>query len=131
MASLESIFRRLTWENRGLKIVGECLSHLRFADDTFICANKPHELQQMLQELADESQYQGLEMNKSKTNVMKEKDTQIENVECYIYLGQRYNTTNQDKEIQRRITAVWTTLAKYRDIFKGNILTCLMRQVCN
>ena len=32
---------------------------------------------------------------------------------------------DQDKEIQRRITAVWTAYVKHRDIFKGNIGTCL------
>ena len=87
----------------------------------------------MLQESADESDNQDLKMNKSKTKVMMETDTpiyvnntQIENVECYIYLGQRYSTTdkNQDKEIQRRITAGWTAFGKHRDIFKGNIGTC-------
>ncbi|KAK2177429.1 hypothetical protein NP493_598g01029 [Ridgeia piscesae] len=40
-------------------------------------------------------------------------------------------TKNQDKEIQRRITAGWTAFAKHRDIFKGNIGTCLKRQVYN
>ena len=43
-----------TWETRGLKIDGEYLSHLRFADDILICADTPQRLQQMLQELADE-----------------------------------------------------------------------------
>ena len=60
------------------------------------------------------------------------KNTQIENVEGYIYLGrQRYSTrnNNQDKDIQRRITAGWTAFAKHRDIFKGNIGTSLKRQV--
>ena len=60
MSALESIFRRVTWETRDLKIDGEYLSHLRFADDIFICANTPPELQQMLQELADDSETQGL-----------------------------------------------------------------------
>ena len=53
----------------------------------------------MLHELADESENQGLKMNRSKTKVMMENDTpiyvnnnQIENVESYIYLGQRYST---------------------------------------
>ena len=73
-----------------MKIDGEYLSHLRFADDILInklCANTLHELQQMLQELADESDNQGLKMNKSKTKVIMETDTpiyvnntQIENV---------------------------------------------------
>ncbi|KAK2165486.1 hypothetical protein NP493_1361g00044 [Ridgeia piscesae] len=58
-------------------------------------------------------------------------NTQIENVETYIYLGQRYSTRdkNQHKAIQRRIKAGWTAFANHRDIFKGNIGTCLKRQV--
>ena len=62
-AELESIFRRLTWETRGLKIDGEYVTYLRFADDIVICANTPHEPQQMLQELTDQSETQGLKMN--------------------------------------------------------------------
>ena len=103
-AALESVFRRLTWETRGLKIDGEYLSHLRFADDILICANTPHELQQMLQELADECDNHGLKINKSKTKVMMETDTpiyvnnsQIENVESYMYLGQRCSTGDKNQ----------------------------------
>ena len=45
--------------------------------------------------------------------------TQIENVESYIYLGQRYSTRdkNKDNEFQRRITAGWTAFTKHRDIW--------------
>ena len=45
----------------------------------------------------------------------------------------RYSTRdkNQDNEIQRRITAGWRPFVKHRDIFKGNIGTCLKRQVYN
>ena len=88
-----------------MKIDGEYLSHLRFADDILICANTPHEQQQMLRELADASANQGLRMNKSKTKLMMENDTpiyvnntQIETVESYIYLGQRHST--RDKKNQ-------------------------------
>ena len=58
---------------------------------------------------------------------------QIENVESYIYLGQRYSIRdkNQDKQIQRRITTEWTAFTRHRDIFKGNIGTCLKRQIYN
>ena len=79
----------------------------------------------MLHELADESENQGLKMNKSKTKVMMYtpiyvNNTQIENVERCIYLVQRYRTRDkhQDKEFQRRITAGWTAFTKHRDIFK-------------
>ena len=77
IAALKSIFRRLPWEPSGLKIDGEYLSHLRFADDILICANKPYELQQMLHEFSDESDNQGLKMNNSKTMVMMETGTPL------------------------------------------------------
>ena len=120
-AALENIFRRLTWETRGLKIDDEYLNHLRFADDILIRANAQHELQCMRHELGDKNENQGLKVNKSKTKVMMKNDiqtyvsnTQIENVESYIYLGQRHSSSdkNQDQEIQRRITAGWTTCLK-------------------
>ena len=66
----------------------------------------------------------------NKTKVMMEtdnyiKNTQIENFECYTYLGQRYSTRykTQGKDIQSRV------MAKHRDIYKGDIGTCLTRQV--
>ena len=134
-ATLESIFRRLNWENKGVKIDGEFLSNLRFADDIFLCTETPQELQQMLQELSDESRQMGLKMNITKTKVMVVDNTPInvnnvliENVPGYVYLGQHYSLKekNQDKEIQRRIMAGSAAYAKHRDIFKS-----LKRQVYN
>ena len=61
-ATLESIFRRLNWENKGVKIDGEFLTNLRFADK-LLCTETPQELQQMLLELPDESRRMGLKMN--------------------------------------------------------------------
>ena len=40
-ATLESIFRRLNWENKSVKIDGEFLSNLRFSDDIFLCTETP------------------------------------------------------------------------------------------
>ena len=139
-ATLESIFRRLNWEHKGVKIDGEFLSNLRFADDIFLCTETPQELQQMLQELSDESRRMGLKMNIAKTKVMVVDNTPIninnvliENVQGYVYLGQHYSLKekNQDKEIQRRIMAGWAAYAKHRDIFKSNLAICLKRQVYN
>ena len=105
-ATLESIFRRLNWENKGVKIDGEFLSNLRFANDIFLCTETPQELQQMLQELSDESRRMGLKMNIAKTKVMVVDNTPINvnNVPGYVYLGQHYSLKekNQDKEIQRK-----------------------------
>ena len=73
-----------------MNIDGEYLSCLRFADDILIYTKTLHELQEMLQELAAESENQGLKMNKSKTKMMMENDTpthvnntQIDNVETW------------------------------------------------
>ena len=76
-------------------------SHHRVADDILVCANSPHELNQKLQELADETENQGLKMNELKTTVIMENgspifvnNTQIGNIEIYVYRGQRYNTSD-------------------------------------
>ena len=62
----------------------------------------------MLQELADESKNQGLKNNKSKIKVMMENDTpiyvnntQIENVESYIYIYMDRDAT-ETKTMTRR-----------------------------
>ena len=80
--TLESIFRRLNWENKGVKIDGEFLSNLRFADDIFLCTETPQELQQMLQELFDESRRMGLKMNITKTKVMVVDNTPYKREQC-------------------------------------------------
>ena len=36
-----ALFRRLNWENKGVKIDGEFLSNLRFADDIFLSTETP------------------------------------------------------------------------------------------
>ena len=60
-----------------MKIDGEFFSNLRFADDIFLCTETPQELQQMLQELSDESRRMRLKMNIAKTKVMVVDNTPI------------------------------------------------------
>ena len=123
MITLDGIFRRLNWENKGVEIDGEFLTNLRLADDIFLCTETSQELQHMLQELSGESMQIGLKMNIAKTNVMVVDNTPInvnnmiiENADGYVYLGQRYslNEKNQDREIQRRIMIGWAAYAKHR-----------------
>ena len=137
-ATLESLFRRLTWDNKSEEIEGEFLSNLRFADGIFLCTETPQQLQQMLQELSHESRRMGLKMNIAKTNVIVVDNTTInvnnvlvEKIKGYVYLGQHYSfkEKNQDKDIQRRIMAGWAAYAKHRYIFKSNLAICLKRQV--
>ena len=87
-AALESIFRRLNWENKDVKIDGEFLTTRRFADEIFQYTETPQELQPMLQE----SKRMGLKMNIAKSKVMVVDNTPInvnnvliENVEGIVY----------------------------------------------
>nr|XP_054765176.1 uncharacterized protein LOC129271950 [Lytechinus pictus] len=54
-AALEEIIRKLDWESTGLNIEGECLHHLRFADDIFLITDDGHKLENMLNDLNTES----------------------------------------------------------------------------
>ena len=87
-----------------MKIDGEFLSNLRFADDIFLCTETPQELQYMLQELSDESRRMGLnKVGTAKTKVITLKvmvvdnipinvnNVLIENFQGYVYLGQNYS----------------------------------------
>ena len=53
-----------------MKVDGEFLSNLRFADDIFLCTETPQELQQLLQELSDESRRMRLKINIANAKVM-------------------------------------------------------------
>ena len=95
----------------------------------------------MLQELAGESENQGLKINNSKTKVLRENDApidvnniQIENVESYIYMGQSYSTREKKTKTGRlkteaRLDAQHSPSTATSS--KSNIGTCLKRQVYN
>ena len=141
-AGLEQVFRRLSWDNKGMMINGERLNHLRFADDIVLISNSCEELQEMLNEINSESKKLGMKMNMKKTKVMyneyvNRKPVQIgteevEGVTEYVYLGQLVKMENdKTDEIRRRIAAGWEAFAKYRDILKSKMPMCLKRKVYN
>lgn len=67
---LEDIVKTLDWTKYGVNINGVCLSHLRFADNLVLFAENFNDLQRMLQQLYDDYEQVGLEMNMSNTRVM-------------------------------------------------------------
>jgi len=69
-AALEETFRKIDWDCKGININGEHLNHLRFADDIVLITDDVNDLEEMLNQLNDESNNIGLKINKGKTKVM-------------------------------------------------------------
>lgn len=137
---LESVFKKIDWSEMGIKINGEYLSHLRFADDIILIAANLDQAQVMLEQLNEESNKVGLKMNLSKTKYMtninddrdiKIGDTVIERVDSYVYLGHKLQLGlgNQTAEINRRIGLAWAAFGKLRLIFKSKMNNSLKRKV--
>lgn len=115
-AVLETVFRSLEWNNKGVKIDGEFLSHLRFADDIVVFAKKAKHLETMINELSMASKRAGLSSNPSKSNILTNGENidisvdgrTIECVEQYIYLGQLISFDNcTERDTQGRIALAW------------------------
>ncbi len=91
---LEDIFRKLNWEQKGIKINGEFMNNLRYADGIVLIAQNTKELKEMAVELLEKCWEAGLSLNAGKTKIIgtgKKQDIQIwgettEEVEEVIYL---------------------------------------------
>ena len=55
-----AIINKINWKNKGVRIDGEYLAHLIFADDIVLIANSTSKLQEMLQDIHDISKPVGL-----------------------------------------------------------------------
>ncbi|XP_030755289.1 uncharacterized protein LOC115881780 [Sitophilus oryzae] len=139
-AVLEYAMKSLSWENRGINIDGERLTHLRFADDIVLVSDNIGDSKQMLEELVQASLKVGLRINTSKTQIMTNLvltqnirigDADIKETHIYKYLGHeiQIGKNNQIHEIQRRIGLGWAAFGKLRETFKSDIPICLKRKV--
>ena len=95
-----------------IRIGGFNVTSLRYADDTILITTSIDEMENLLQQLTDESKKAGLSLNVKKTKVMHTGDPEhliidgerIENVEKFIYLGAEIDrTTSSAAEIKRRL----------------------------
>ena len=68
-SAMEEIFKRINIKT-GVKINGERLSNLRFADDIILFAESEEHLVNLLKDLNVEGKRDGLKMNKKKTKIM-------------------------------------------------------------
>ena len=85
-------------EQDGIKIQGQRISHMRYADDTVLLEKSQEDLQKLLSRVARVSKDHGLQLNVKKTKVMaagkmktnlniKVNNEKVEQVENYTYLG--------------------------------------------
>lgn len=95
---LQEVFGDLNWEQLGIRVDGEHLSNLRFADDTALLLSKSgNELQSMIHDLDRQSRTVGLKISMQKIEVMFESlgreqqftivNEELEVVREHIYLG--------------------------------------------
>ena len=70
---LQDLFRRLNWEEKGIKVYGEHLSSLKFADHIFLFADNLETLHKMIEELQKENIKAGLNINIAKTEIIANK----------------------------------------------------------
>ena len=67
-----TIINKINWKNKSVRIDGEYLSHLTFADDIVLIANSTSKLQKMLQDVLSISKpvgWVGIKMHLGKTKV--------------------------------------------------------------
>ena len=128
-AALEDMFRKLIWENHGIMVDGELLSHLRFADDIVLFAYHVQTATEMLKELNETGAQVGLRINRAKLQAMKNDqcamgtitldDDTILFVDKYTYLGQIITQNHEiDDEIRRRRSAAWLSFKSVDDVLK-------------
>ena len=115
---MEDLFRNFDWSNFGVSINGDKLSNLRLADDVSIIAQDLEELKLGLIELSVASMQHDLKINMAKTKVLRNKHvtqrpiivegSEIEEVQSYIYLGQRVSPVETDmgNEINREFRQI-------------------------
>ncbi|VDO16914.1 unnamed protein product [Brugia timori] len=136
-AVLEGIFRNLNWEGKGLKINGQFLNNLRFADDIVLISNGMNELKEMSEELCRESKKVGLTVNFAKSKIMSNiggcfelEGKVVEKVSEYCYLGQTVAFNDRGKlELRARTTKAWRNFWAQKHILKSKLALAIKMKI--
>ncbi|GBP27481.1 Retrovirus-related Pol polyprotein from type-1 retrotransposable element R2 [Eumeta japonica] len=125
---LENVFIKFNWCQKGIRINGRYLNHLRFADDVVILTETPKDLGHMIHFLNIESSKMVLEMNTSKTKIMCNSHkksmslngTTVEYVDSYTHLGKQvsFSKTSSEEEVTRRANITWKNYWTLKEILK-------------
>ena len=138
----EEIFKEFE-ELPGIKLLGEYINNLRYADDTVLLAESEEELQTLVDAVKEGSLRFGLEMNTKKTKTMivrrdindgsklniKVDGATLEQVESYQDLGQLITEDGRcEVEIKRRIGIAKTNFFKMKNVLTTKKLSMKTRK---
>ena len=127
----------------GIKLLGEYINNLRYADDTVLLAESEEELQKLVDAVKEGSLKFGLEMNTKKMKTMiirrdvndgskvkiKVDGVILEQVESYQYLGQLITEDGRcEKDIRRRISIAKTNFLKMKNVLTTKKLSMKTRK---
>ena len=142
IAALEDMFKTLKWNRRGIKINGQYLNHLRFADDIVLFADNLSDIETLINDLSQMSLKIGLKINYGKTKMLSnvqgttvktESGNTVNFVNDYIYLGQNMSFNTIEDEVSRRIRLSWAAFGILHNVFNphSNIPQHLKTRVYN
>ena len=132
----ENILRNLDDLN-GIKVNGENINNIRYADDTALIAGSQEDLQKLLNTVVAESERMGLSLNVKKTECMvvskksvipickiKSQGEEIKQVEKFKYLGYVLTSDGRcDTEIKKRIAIAKDSFSKMKPILSNRNIT--------
>ncbi|KAI8442385.1 hypothetical protein MSG28_005904 [Choristoneura fumiferana] len=101
----------LNWEGQGININGEYFTHLRFADDIVVMAERLWRTSVLCSPTSAVSDRVGLKINIDKIQT--------------VQIGR----SNFEKEITRRIRLGWAAFGKLRSVFSSKLSQCLKSKV--
>ena len=122
----------------GIKIAGQNISNLRYADDTTLMAESEEELKSLLMKVKEESEKGGLKLNIQKMKIMAsnpitswEIDGEtVETVSDFIFWGSKITADSDcSHEIKRRLLFGRKVMTNLESIFKSRDVICQQRSV--
>ena len=122
----------------GIKIAGENINNLRYANDTTLMAESAEELKSLLMKVKEESEKLGLKLNTKKSKIMAsgpitswEIDGEIvETVSDFILRGSKITADGDcSHEIKRHLLLGRKVMTNLDSIFKAETLLCQLRSV--
>ena len=123
---------RLNEAQAGIKIAGENINNLRYADDTTLMAEGKEELKSLLMKVKEESEKAGLKLNIQKTKIMASSPITswqidgetMETVTDFIFLGSKMTADGDcSHEIKRPLLLGSKVLTNLDSILKSRDIT--------